>query len=229
MTVRLLLCSHAAITRSALHQLLAGVDDIEVVAESGAGEDVVAAVRSAHPDVVLMEAAPEQIDYVGTVMALVRRDLDPPAAVIVLCERAPLEAAVGLFRAGVRGFLLTNDRVDDLLYGVRTVAGGGAVITPSMLFEVIDRLSAVQPVDGIEELSVLTPRELEVLHLLTDGMSNAEIAESLRVEETTVKSHVSRMLGKLGLRNRVQAVALVHRSGAAVRGDPGAGLQDNSA
>jgi DNA-binding NarL/FixJ family response regulator len=133
--------------------------------------------------------------------------------VIVLSDHANYEAAISAFQAGARGFLLRNDVVDDLIYGVHKVAAGGAILAPSMLCRVIDQLGAVQPVAHEDPLTSLTDREREVLRLLATGLSNAEIAHALWVQEATVKSHVSRMLGKLGLRDRVQAAALAHRSG----------------
>lgn len=219
MTIRILICGRASITRSALHLLLDSTDGIEVVGEVATGGDFLRLMRREQPEVVLLEMTPQQIDDIERAQQLVQHALYPAAGVIVLSDHASYEAAVALFRAGARGFLLKNDEVDDLLYGVRKVASGGSVLAPAMLSRVIDQLSALHPADDVDPLSALTDREREVLRLLASGLSNAEIADSLWVREATVKSHVSRMLGKLGLRDRVQATALAHRSGMVFGGD----------
>jgi DNA-binding NarL/FixJ family response regulator len=183
---------------------------IEVVAEAGDGEEAIAAANEHRPDVVLMDIRMPKVDGIEATRRL------PRQRVLILTTFGLDEYIVEALRAGASGFLLKDARPQELVGAVKAVAAGDAVlsaqVTRRLLDQVAHRLPAPVERDG-GALASLTDRELEVLKLLAGGRSNAEIAAVLVVSEATVKSHVSNLLGKLGLRDRVQAVILAYETG----------------
>jgi DNA-binding NarL/FixJ family response regulator len=216
MAIRVVICDSASMTRTGLGRVLDDEPGIEVVDAVGNSSAAVEAVRRLQPDVVLLDDPLDHCDGVPTIQRLVRGPANParPLAVIVLSSQDRDDTVIEAFRAGARGFLLKRDSADDLIYAVRRVATGGAILAPSIVSRLVWQLGELHvPARDSPSLSALTQREKEVLRLLSAGLSNAEIAATLYVGEATVKSHVSRLLGKLGLRDRVQAAALAHHNG----------------
>jgi DNA-binding NarL/FixJ family response regulator len=233
MVVRVLICDAASMTRTGLRRVLDDETGIEVVGEAGDGQEAVEAVRRLCPDVVLLDTAVERTEGLETTQQV----RDPgvssasPPGVIVLSNHDRDDTVIAAFRAGARGFLLKRDSADDLIYAVKKVADGGAILAPSVVCRLVGQLTQLHyPGNGdTTSLSVLTQREREVLRLLSSGLSNAEIARTLHVGEATVKSHVSRLLSKLGLRDRVQAAALAHHSGLVLRPGASSGASSSAA
>jgi DNA-binding NarL/FixJ family response regulator len=195
--------------------------DIEVVGTATTLKEAVAMVQSLRPDVVLLDVRMPGMDGLEAARRILAADL--PTRVIVLTTFDEDEYVAAALRAGVSGFLLKDTPADHLVAGIRTVAAGEALLAPSVTRRLIEEFSrgggaSREAPPGLEEL---TPRELEVLQLIATGRSNAEIAEELVVGETTVKTHVARVLLKLGLRDRVQAVVLAYESGIVTPGRPG--------
>jgi DNA-binding NarL/FixJ family response regulator len=192
--------------------------DIEVVGEAGDGEAAVESAASCDPDVVLMDIRMPVIDGVEATRRIV--SADPAVRVLILTTFDLDEYAFGALQAGASGFLLKDVPPEQLAAGIRTVASGDAVVSPRitrrLLDECVHLLDAPAPGgrdEGVAAMMKLTEREKEVLVAVADGLSNAEIGHRLFVSEATVKSHVGRILGKLGLRDRVQAVVFAFQTG----------------
>jgi DNA-binding NarL/FixJ family response regulator len=192
--------------------------DIEVVGEAGDGEDAVDQAARCDPDVVLMDIRMPVIDGVEATGRIVAHN--PAIRVLILTTFDLDEYAFGALRAGASGFLLKDVPPDELAAGIRTVASGDAVVSPRITRRLLDECahllvssSTEQTGPGAAALAGLTSREVEVLVAVADGLSNAEIGRRLFVSEATVKSHVGRILGKLGLRDRVQAVVYAFQTG----------------
>jgi DNA-binding NarL/FixJ family response regulator len=204
--------------RSGLRAILSSDDSIEVVDEAENGRLAVQRARHRRPDVVLMDVRMPELDGIaatGQLLATV-----PDAKVLVLTTFETDEYILGALRAGASGFLLKRSSPEQLIAAIHTVADGEALLSPSVTRRVIDRVAS-QPVTGGEadpRLDELTPREREVLELIAQGLSNAEIASALTVEHSTVKTHVKRVLMKLGARDRVQAVILAYEWGLVAPG-----------
>jgi DNA-binding NarL/FixJ family response regulator len=218
--IRVLVADDQTMVRAGLRLILSSEPDISVVGEAADGIEAVAAARRLRPDVTLMDIRMPRLDGIGATRRLVAEE-PAPTKVVVLTTFDVDAHVYDALRAGASGFLLKNAPPEDLVQAIRVVAGGGALLDPAVTRRVIEEFART-PVAGPppREVAGLTERELEVLHQVALGLSNAEIAASLVVSEATVKTHVARMLAKLGLRDRVQAVVFAYERGL-VR--PGAG------
>ncbi len=213
----MLLTDDQALLRRGFRMILEAEGDITVVAEAGNGEEAVDLARRHLPDVVLMDIRMPGTDGIEATRRIVAADVR--VRVLVLTTFDLDEYAFGALRAGASGFLLKDVRPGDLVAAIRTVAAGDAVISPRVTRRLLEEyaqvlpLSVSQQAERYPQLSALTEREREVLIAVAKGLSNAEIAAALYVSEATVKSHVGRILAKLGLRDRVQVVVLAYEAG----------------
>jgi DNA-binding NarL/FixJ family response regulator len=215
MSVRVLLVDDQALIRAGFRMILDAEEDIEVVGECSDGTQAIDSVKRLKPNVVLMDIRMPEMDGIEATRRIVTDDGDVPVRVLMLTTFDLDEYVYDALRAGASGFLLKDVPADQLVAGIRTVAGGDALLAPSVTKRLISEFSRTAPTqrESATSLEDLTPRELEVFKLIARGMSNAEIAESLVVSETTVKTHVARVLMKLGIRDRVQAVVLAYEAG----------------
>jgi DNA-binding NarL/FixJ family response regulator len=213
--VTLVIADDQRLVRQGLRLILEAEPDIAVLAEAGDGAEAVALVREHRPAVALLDIRMPVLDGLRAARQVIA--LGPVTKVLMLTTFDADEYVYEALRAGVSGFLLKDAPAEQLVLAVRSVAAGDALIDPVITRRLISRftLAAKPPApDGIPEtLSTLTAREIDVFRLVARGLSNAEIARSLLVEENTVKTHVSRILMKLSLRDRVQAVVLAYESG----------------
>jgi DNA-binding NarL/FixJ family response regulator len=214
MSIRVLLADDQALVRGGFRMILEARDDLEVVGEAENGREAVALVERLAPDVVLMDVRMPEMDGLEATRRIVAADC--PARVIVLTTYDVDESVFAALRAGASGFMLKDVRPADLVEAVRVVARGDALLAPSVTRRLLDRFAGTLP--GPEAapppgLGELTEREVEVLRLVALALSNGEIAERLVLTEATVKTHVSAVLRKLGLRDRVQAVVLAYDVG----------------
>lgn len=211
----MLLVDDDALVRAGLRMILSSADDLEVVGEADDGAQAVAAVRAHRPDVVLMDIRMPEMDGIAATGAL--RQLDAPPHVIVLTTFQADEQVVGALRAGADGFLLKDTPPPEIVQAVRLVAAGEAMLSPSVTRTLLSHLGEAglsdRRRDATHRLAVLTDREREVAVAVGSGASNAEVASSLFMSEATVKSHVSRLLTKLDVANRVQIAIVVHDAG----------------
>jgi DNA-binding NarL/FixJ family response regulator len=212
---RVLLVDDDDLMRAGLRAVLSSDDSIDVVGEVGEGRRAVAAVRELRPHVVLMDIRMPDLDGIAATREVL--SASPDVKVVMLTTFEDEEYIFGALAAGAAGFLLKRTRPEDLIAAIDVIAGGDALLSPVITRKVIDRATSRPEVDvrARAEVGQLTPREREVLELVARGMSNAEIARTLVIEETTVKTHVKRVLAKLGLRDRVQAVIFAYESGVA--------------
>jgi DNA-binding NarL/FixJ family response regulator len=220
MSIRVLIADDQALVRSGFRMVLDAEDDLEVVGEAANGRQAIDSVRRLKPDVVLMDIRMPELDGIAATREIAGDDGDGLARVLILTTFDLDEYVYDALGAGASGFLLKDAPPEQLIAGIRVVAAGEALLAPAITQRLIEDFSRARPArsetpPGLDEL---TPRELEVLGLLARGLSNAEIAESLIVGETTVKTHVARVLMKLGLRDRVQAVVLAYESGLVTPG-----------
>jgi DNA-binding NarL/FixJ family response regulator len=211
-TLKVLLVDDDALVRAGLRLILSSADDIEVVGECDDGAGAVAAVRQHRPDVVLMDIRMPQTDGITATKAL--RRLDPPPQVIVLTTFQADEHVVAALRAGASGFLVKDTPPADIINAVRLVAAGDAIVSPSVTRTLLSHFGNTEASErhrlAAQQIATLTDREREVATAVGAGGSNAEIAASLFMSEATVKAHVSRLLSKLDVTNRVQIAILVH-------------------
>jgi DNA-binding NarL/FixJ family response regulator len=211
MTIRVLVADDQAMVRAGLRLLLSGEPDIEVVAVAGTGREAVAQASRFAPDVVLMDIRMPELDGLEATRQILAAD--ESARVLVLTTFNLDEYVYEALRAGASGFVLKDDPPESLVAAVRTVAGGEALLSPTVTQAVIQQFARLQRKPPPAEVASLTSRELEVFRLISQGLSNAEIGEALFISDTTVKTHVTRLLSKLQLRDRAQAIVLAYRTG----------------
>jgi DNA-binding NarL/FixJ family response regulator len=213
MTISVLLADDQPLLRRGFRMILEAEPDLTVTAEAGDGAEAVELTRRQAPDVVLMDIRMPGTDGIEATRRITVAH--PDVRVLVLTTFDLDEYAFGALRAGASGFLLKDVRPAELVAAIRTVAAGDAVVSPRVTRRLLEEYAQVLPPSGDQypQLAALTDREREVLVLVARGLSNAEIAANLYVSEATVKSHVGRILSKLGLRDRVQVVVLAYESG----------------
>ncbi|MGX7673615.1 response regulator [Plantactinospora sp. DSM 117369] len=221
-TLRVLIADDQALVRDGFGMILAAQPDITVVGEAADGAEALHRTRDLGPDVVLMDIRMPNMDGIA---ATARICAETPARVLVLTTFDLDEYVYDALRAGASGFLLKDMRREELVNAVRVVAAGEALLAPTvtrrLIADVVSRGRPARPDPAPDRLAVLTTRETETLRQVARGLSNAEIAAALFVSEHTVKTHVSNLLAKLGLRDRVQAVVLAYESGLVLPGDLG--------
>jgi DNA-binding NarL/FixJ family response regulator len=224
MTITVVLADDQRLVRTGFRMILERAPGIKVVGEASGGQEAIAVTRTLVPDIVLMDVRMPGVDGIEATRQLCQ-DETLMSKVIILTTFDLDEYVLTALRAGASGFLLKDTLAEDLVTAIRSVASGDAVVAPSATRRLLDRflpkgdLPTVSPQADLDRL--LTPREREVLGLVARGLSNAEIAHRLHIGEGTVKTHVGRVLIKLGLRDRVQAVILAYESGIVRPGDPG--------
>jgi DNA-binding NarL/FixJ family response regulator len=211
--VRVLLVDDDDLMRAGLKAVLSSDNRIDVVGEAADGRAAIAAVRALHPDVVLMDVRMPDLDGIAATRRILTGNAE--TKIVILTTFEDDDSIFGALNAGASGFLLKRTSPEQLIAAVHTVAAGDSLLSPSVTRTVIARM-AHQPtpdLSGRNRLDELTPREREVLALIARGFSNTEIAGRLVIEESTVKTHVKRILMKLRLRDRVQAVIFAYESG----------------
>jgi RNA polymerase sigma factor (sigma-70 family) len=210
---RVLIADDDDLMRAGLIELLTSDPEIKIIGQASTGREAVEEARRLTPDVVLMDVRMPDLDGIAATRELSRAASSPRVLILTTFEQD--DYVFGALRAGASGFLLKRARPEELIAAVHTVAAGDSLLSPSVTRRVIDRM-AQQPTPDLADqasLEQLTPREREVLGLIARGMSNREIAEALGVEESTIRTHVKRILMKLGLRDRVQAVIFAYEAG----------------
>jgi DNA-binding NarL/FixJ family response regulator len=218
MTTRVLIADDQSMVRRGFRMIIDAEPDLDVVAEASDGEQAIAACARFTPDVVLMDIRMPTVDGLEATRRILSGDSAP--RVIILTTFDLDEYVFEALRVGASGFLLKNSPPEQLIQAVRLAAGGDALLDPGVTRRIIEKFGELgggvpsATPEGIEEL---TPREHEVLELVAQGLSNAEIAERLVLAPGTVKTHVARVLSKLGLRDRVQAVVFAHEHGISPR------------
>ncbi|MGV8882590.1 MAG: response regulator [Rhodoglobus sp.] len=221
--IRILIVDDQQLIRSGLAMVLGAAEGLEVVGEANDGIEAVALAASLAPDVVLMDVQMPRMDGIAATREITGRT---PASRVIILTTFDVDAyAFGGLEAGASGFLLKDSSSEDILAAVRAVAAGDAVLAPRITGELVRRYEALsRPAanaaevqassrDALELLRALTDREREVFDALVQGLSNAEIAQKLWLSDSTVKTHVGRILQKLGMRDRVQAVVFAFRNG----------------
>jgi DNA-binding NarL/FixJ family response regulator len=219
--VTVLIADDQALVRAGFRSILDGQPGLSVVGEAANGLEAIDLVRRHRPDVVLMDVEMPVMDGLEATRRIMAEAPPEPAVAVLMLTTFDLDAYVyDALRAGASGFLLKDVRPEELISAVRVVAGGDALIAPAITRRLIERFVATAPAAGqAPHLDRLTPREREVLELIARGRSNSEISDDLILSESTVKTHVKRVLAKLGVRDRVQAVVLAYESGVVTPGD----------
>jgi len=213
--IKVLIADDQALVRTGFRMILDAEDDIEVAGEAADGLEAISAAERERPDVILMDVRMPNMNGIEATRRLVDKNDVEPIHVLILTTFDLDEYVYDALRAGASGFLLKDAPPEELVHAVRVVERGDALIAPSITKRLIEEISQRPAQQGAapEALESLTQRELEVLQLMARGLSNHEIAQELFVSDTTVKTHVGRVLMKLGLRDRVQAVVLAYESG----------------
>jgi DNA-binding NarL/FixJ family response regulator len=211
MTVRVLVADDQSMVRAGFRMLLAGEPDIEVVAEASNGLEAVDKAARFDPTVVLMDIRMPELDGLEATRRILASD--DSARVLILTTFDLDEYVYEALRAGASGFVLKDDPPEQLLEAIRIVAGGDALLSPSITKRVIKQFTRIPRVEPPEQLEELTEREADVFRLVARGLSNAEIGRELYISEATVKTHITHILQKLDLRDRVQAVVLAYQTG----------------
>ena len=218
--IRVLIADDHALLRNGLRGMLDAQEDMEVVGEASDGIEAIDEALRLHPDVVIMDIRMPRLDGIGATKRLLAQG-DRAPRVLVLTTFDLDEYVYEALRAGAGGFMLKDAPPSQLAEAVRTVAAGDSLLAPAVTRRLIERYMNRPPPDTVrrDRFAALTDREHEVLELLTRGLSNAEIGERLFLSEATVKTPVTRVLGKLGVRDRVQAVVLAYESGLVAPAD----------
>ena len=210
MSIRVLVADDQSMVRAGFRMLLGGEDDIEVVAEAGNGLEAVSKAARFEPTLILMDIRMPELDGLEATRRILAAD--PDARVLILTTFDLDEYIYEALSAGASGFVLKDEPPERLIAAIRTVAAGDALLSPTVTKRVIGEFARFTRPDPPEGFDELTPRERDILRLVADGLSNAEIGQELYISETTVKTHVTHVLQKLDLRDRVQAVVLAHQS-----------------
>jgi DNA-binding NarL/FixJ family response regulator len=211
MTIKVLVADDQSMVRAGFRMLLAREPDIEVIAEASNGRDAVHQAARFGPTVVLMDIRMPELDGLEATRRILAAD--DKARVLILTTFDLDEYVYEALRAGASGFVLKDDPPEQLLEAIRVVAGGDALLSPSITKRVIKQFTRIRSPSPPEQLGDLTQREADVFRLIARGLSNAEIGRELYISEATVKTHITHILQKLDLRDRVQAVVLAHESG----------------
>jgi DNA-binding NarL/FixJ family response regulator len=211
--VRVLIVDDDDLMRAGLKAVFSSDEIVDVVGEAGDGRTAITRARELRPDVVLMDVRMPNLDGIAATRDVLA--VSPELKVIILTTFEQDDYIFGALRAGASGFLLKRTTPEDLIAAIHTVAAGDSLLSPSVTRKVIDRMAEQPAPDASsgERLTALTPREREVLELVARGLSNGEIAQAFVIEESTVKTHVKRILRKLRVRDRVQAVIFAYESG----------------
>jgi DNA-binding NarL/FixJ family response regulator len=213
MSIRVLVADDQSMVRAGFRMLLADEDDIEVVAEASNGLEAVEKAGRFHPTVILMDIRMPELDGLEATRRILAAE--STARILILTTFDLDEYIYQALRAGASGFVLKDDPPEQLIAAIHTVAAGDALLSPSITKRVIAQFTHLPRPTPPPELDDLTTREQEILRLMARGLSNAEIGQQLYISETTVKTHVTHVLQKLNLRDRVQAVVLAYQSGIA--------------
>jgi DNA-binding NarL/FixJ family response regulator len=210
-TIRVLVADDQSMVRAGFRMLLADEPDIEVVAEAENGREAIEKSARFNPSVILMDIRMPELDGLEATRRILAEDDN--ARVLILTTFDLDEYVYEALSAGASGFVLKDDSPEQLLAAIRTVAAGDALISPTITKKVIKQFARLPRPDPPKELDELSERERDVFRLMARGLSNGEIGQELYISETTVKTHVTHVLQKLGLRDRVQAVVLAYRTG----------------
>jgi DNA-binding NarL/FixJ family response regulator len=211
MTVRVLLVDDQSMVRAGFRLLLADEPDIEVVAEASNGLEAVAQASRFRPDVVMMDIRMPELDGLEATRRILASD--STARILILTTFNLDDYVYEALRVGASGFVLKDDPPEQLIAAVRTIAGGEALLSPAITKRVIQHFTRLHKQAPPRAVETLTTREMEVFGLITRGLSNAEIGRELFISDTTVKTHVTRLLQKLNLRDRAQAIVLAYQTG----------------
>ncbi|WDQ01268.1 response regulator transcription factor [Micromonospora chalcea] len=212
--IRVLVCDDQALIRTGFTTIIDAQPDMEAVGECGDGRAAVDLAGRLRPDVVVMDVRMPVLDGIKATRLLAGAGIAQPVKVLVVTTFNLDKYVYEALRAGASGFLLKDAPPAQLLHGIRTVASGAALLAPEVTRQLVGRYAArIRPAEGAPADVGLTPRELEVLRLIADGLSNSEIAARLVISQETVKTYVSRILTKLDVRDRVQAVVYAYRTG----------------
>jgi DNA-binding NarL/FixJ family response regulator len=211
MTIRVLVADDQSLVRSGFRMLLDGEEDMEIVAEAANGVEAVDKAARYEPSVVLMDIRMPELDGLEATRRILAAD--PDARVLVLTTFDLDEYVYAALRAGASGFVLKDEPPEQLLAAIRIIAAGEALLSPAVTKRVIAKFTQLPSKPPPPEIEELTERELDVFRLIARGLSNAEIGQELFISDTTVKTHMTHLLQKLGLRDRVQAVVLAHETG----------------
>ena len=211
MTIRVLVADDQSMVRAGFRMLLADERDIEVVAEAENGREAVEKTARFNPDVILMDIRMPELDGLQATRRILAEDNS--ARILILTTFDLDEYVYEALSAGASGFVLKDDSPEQLLAAIRTVAAGDALLSPTVTKKVIKQFARHPRPAPPKELGELSERERDVFRLMAEGMSNGEIGQELFISETTVKTHVTHILQKLGLRDRVQAVVLAYQTG----------------
>jgi DNA-binding NarL/FixJ family response regulator len=211
MTIRVLVADDQSMVRAGFRMLLAGEEDIEVVAEASNGLEAVDKATRFHPSIVLMDIRMPELDGLQATRRILAAN--NAARILILTTFDLDEYVFQALKAGASGFVLKDDSPEQLIAAIRTVADGEALLSPTITRRVIEKFVTLSPPARPKEFGELSERERDVFRMMARGLSNAEIGSELFISETTVKTHVTHILQKLDLRDRVQAVVLAYQTG----------------